>query len=146
VLLAVAVPFAAAALLGMPPAPAARERPRDGFVGSATCATCHAGEVAEWRGSDHARAMAKATGETVLGDFSGATAEGGGERARFHREGDRFLITTVGPDGREAAFAVSETFGADPLQQYLVAMPDGRRQALPWAWDTRPREAGGQRW
>lgn len=133
-------------MLGMPPAPVAREQPRNGFVGSATCATCHAGEAAEWRGSDHARAMAPATGETVLGDFSGATAEGGGERARFHREGGRFLVTTLGPDGRETAFAVSETFGVDPLQQYLVAMPEGRRQALPWAWDTRPGEAGGQRW
>ena len=25
-------------------------------------------------------------------------------------------------------------------------MPDGRRQALPWAWDSRPHAAGGQRW
>jgi predicted CXXCH cytochrome family protein len=32
------------------------------------------------------------------------------------------------------------------LQQYLVAFDDGRIQALPFAWDTRPREQGGQRW
>src|SRR5262249_20683160 len=33
-----------------------------------------------------------------------------------------------------------------PLQQYLVPFPDGRLQALGIAWDTRPKEQGGQRW
>ena len=34
----------------------------------------------------------------------------------------------------------------DPLQQYLIRFPDGRLQALGLAWDTRPRDKGGQRW
>ena len=38
------------------------------------------------------------------------------------------------------------TFGIDPLQQYLVEFPDGRLQALSLAWDSRPKEQGGQRW
>ena len=38
------------------------------------------------------------------------------------------------------------TFGIDPLQQYLVEFPDGRIQALSIAWDSRPKEQGGQRW
>ena len=33
-----------------------------------------------------------------------------------------------------------------PLQQYLVPLPGGRYQALSFAWDTRLRTAGGQRW
>ncbi|MEE9608831.1 MAG: tetratricopeptide repeat protein, partial [Myxococcota bacterium] len=33
-----------------------------------------------------------------------------------------------------------------PLQQYLIAFPDGRLQALGIAWDARPAAAGGQRW
>jgi predicted CXXCH cytochrome family protein len=41
---------------------------------------------------------------------------------------------------------VKYTFGLYPLQQYLVEFPDGRIQALPLAWDTRPKEQGGQRW
>jgi len=32
------------------------------------------------------------------------------------------------------------------LQQYLVEFPGGRLQTLPFAWDTRPEEQGGQRW
>ncbi|WP_312014521.1 cytochrome c3 family protein [Bradyrhizobium sp. AUGA SZCCT0283] len=32
------------------------------------------------------------------------------------------------------------------MQQYLIEFPDGRVQALSIAWDTRPRDQGGQRW
>lgn len=148
--LAIVLPVLAAALLtrGTPIVSpvVATERARAGFVGSATCATCHAMQAADWRESDHARAMAAATPATVLGDFSGVSATHGRHAAEFRRAGDRFLIRTDGPGGTQAEFAVSETFGVDPLQQYLVLMPDGRRQALPWAWDSRPREEGGQRW
>jgi cytochrome c553 len=90
--------------------------------------------------------MDVATPQTVLGDFSGVTVTDGRHTASFRREGDKFLVRTDGPGGAVAEFAVSETFGADPLQQYLVLFPDGRRQALPWAWDSRPGEQGGQRW
>lgn len=147
--LGIGLPVLAAALLADGPifSPvAATERARAGFVGSATCATCHAAEAADWRESDHARAMAAATPAAVLGDFSGVAVTDGRHAAAFRRDGDRFLVRTDGPGGTVAEFPVSETFGVDPLQQYLVLMPDGRRQALPWAWDSRPREAGGQRW
>jgi predicted CXXCH cytochrome family protein len=127
-------------------APAAREAARPGFVGSATCATCHAPQHADWQASDHARAMQTATGASVLGAFDGSRVAQGGSRATFHRDGDRFVVRTDGSDGTEAAFTITETFGVDPLQQYLVLFPDGRRQALPWAWDSRPSAEGGQRW
>lgn len=115
-------------------------------AGSTACAECHPREHAAWRSSHHARAMAQATPETIRGDFSGLNAAAGGATARFFRDGDRFLVETEGRDGKPAVFAVSHSFGLEPLQQYLVTFPDGRLQALPWAWDTRPREAGGQRW
>ncbi len=145
-LAAILLPFAIAALLTLPGEPRAREVARTGFVGSATCGGCHARQYADWRASDHARAMQAATPATVLGAFDGAAVVRHGSRAAFRREGDRYLARTDGPDGTEAEFAITETFGVDPLQQYLVQFPDGRRQPLPWAWDSRPREAGGQRW
>ncbi len=141
-----ALPFLLAALLAGGAPVSATERARPGFVGSGTCASCHVAETAAWRESDHARAMAVATPASVLGDFSGQTVTDGRHSATFLRDGDRFVIRTDGPGGVVADFPVSETFGADPLQQYLVLFPDGRRQPLPWAWDSRPREAGGQRW
>ncbi|WP_292528195.1 tetratricopeptide repeat protein [Methylocystis sp.] len=116
------------------------------YVGSKNCAGCHAGETAAWKKSHHAAAMTVATHETVHGDFNNAIAESHGSKGRFYREVEKFLVETEGRDGKANRFEVSHTFGVEPLQQYLVTFPDGRLQALPWAWDTRPKEAGGQRW
>ncbi|RMH01547.1 MAG: hypothetical protein D6702_11105 [Planctomycetota bacterium] len=124
---------------GPPPAESA-------WLGAAACAECHPEETAAWTGSDHDLAMQPATPATVLGDFADATAEHAGVTTRFHRDGDRFLVTTDGPDGAPADFEVAYTFGVRPLQQYLVPFPDGRLQVLPWCWDARPAEEGGQRW
>ena len=103
-------------------------------------------EAKGWKASQHAHAMQEATEASVLGDFNGAQASHFSSKARFSRKDGRFLVTTEGKDGKEAEFAVKYTFGVDPLQQYLVEFPDGRLQALPYAWDTRPKAEGGQRW
>jgi predicted CXXCH cytochrome family protein len=116
------------------------------FVGSETCAGCHQSEAELWHTSQHKHAMDHATDKTVLGDFSGATFDYYGVKSRFFRKDDKFFVETDGPDGKLAIFEVKYTFGIDPLQQYLVEFPDGRIQALSLAWDSRPKEQGGQRW
>ena len=116
------------------------------FVGSETCAGCHRTQSTLWHASQHKHAMAHATEKSVLGDFSDATFDYYGVRSRFFRKDGKFLVETDGPDGKLAAFEVKYTFGLDPLQQYLIQFPDGRLQALSIAWDSRPKQAGGQRW
>jgi len=116
------------------------------FVGSETCAGCHQAEAKLWQGSQHQLAMAHATDKSVLGDFFDATFEYFGVKSRFFREGEKFLVETDGSDGKLSIFEVKYTFGIDPLQQYLVEFPDGRLQALSIAWDSRPKDKGGQRW
>jgi predicted CXXCH cytochrome family protein len=116
------------------------------FVGSTACGGCHQKQAELWHGSQHRHAMDHATEATVLGDFSGATFDYFGVRSRFFRDKAKFLVETDGPDGKLATFEVKYTFGVEPLQQYLVAFPDGRLQALSLAWDTRPKDQGGQRW
>lgn len=111
------------------------------FVDSGACAECHPHEADAWAGSHHDRAMQVATPATVLGDFDDAEIEHLGVRARFFRDGDRFLVHTEGPDGEYADFEVGYTFGVAPLQQYLVDFPGGRKQCLTFAWDVE-----GQRW
>lgn len=69
-----------------------------------------------------------------------------GRTTRFSKSGARFQVTTENEQGEQETFAVAYTLGIAPLQQYLVAFDDGRIQALPFAWDTRPAQAGGQRW
>jgi len=116
------------------------------FVGSETCAGCHQSEAKLWHGSHHQQAMAHATDKSVLGDFNNASFDYYDVHTRFFRKDGKFLVETDGPDGTLAAFEVKYTFGVYPLQQYLIEFSDGRIQALSIAWDTRPKEQGGQRW
>ena len=116
------------------------------FVGSETCAGCHQSQARLWEASQHKAAMQHATDKTVLGDFNDASFDYYGVHSRFFRKDEKFLVETDGPDGKLAVFEVKYTFGIDPLQQYLVEFPDGRIQTLSIAWDSRPKEKGGQRW
>jgi predicted CXXCH cytochrome family protein len=116
------------------------------FVGSDTCAQCHPAEAKLWRTSQHKLAMDHATDASVLGDFNDRDFDYHGVRSRFFHKDGKFFVETDGPDGKFATFEVKYTFGVDPLQQYLIELPDGRLQALSIAWDSRPKEQGGQRW
>jgi predicted CXXCH cytochrome family protein len=116
------------------------------YVGSETCAGCHQAETRLWQTSQHKKAMDHANDRTVLGDFSGVTFEYHGVTSRFFRKDGKFFVETDGPDGKLAPFEIKYTFGLDPLQQYLIAFSDGRIQALSIAWDSRPKDKGGQRW
>lgn len=116
------------------------------LVGTERCATCHEAEHHDWIGSHHHLAMQKATRDTVLGNFENVKAKYYTETVRFIRNGDAFEVEALGADGKRAGFPVLYTFGIDPLQQYLVEVEPGRLQAFPFAWDTRPKEQGGQRW
>jgi len=117
-----------------------------GFVGVQLCAGCHAGEMESWKMSHHARAMQKAMEAAVLGDFADVWLEHFGVVTTFSRWGDKFLVHTDGPDGAAHDYEIAYTFGVYPLQQYLIALPGGRYQALGIAWDSRPKDQGGQRW
>jgi len=116
------------------------------FVGSEACANCHRPEADLWRSSQHKHAMQHATAATVLGNFEDTSFDYYGVHSRFFKRDGKFVVETDGPDGKLAVFEIKYTFGIDPLQQYLVEFPDGRLQALSIAWDSRPKEKGGQRW
>ncbi|MBK9963767.1 MAG: tetratricopeptide repeat protein [Holophagales bacterium] len=111
------------------------------FVGRKACAKCHEKATKAWTGSHHDLAMTEATDATVRGDFSGVVFEGDGMKARFFRDGKKFLIETAAPDGKPTVYEAAYTFGWDPLQQYLIKFPGGRMQAFSLAWDVP-----GKRW
>jgi tetratricopeptide (TPR) repeat protein len=129
------------ALIAVMPCPA-----DDGFVGSMRCAACHDTQYRDWQGSHHDLAMQHASEESVLGDFDNAEFSYNGVSSRFFKKGGEFFVNTDGADGSLQDFQIRYTFGVTPLQQYLVAFPDGRVQALSIAWDSRSKAAGGQRW
>jgi predicted CXXCH cytochrome family protein len=109
------------------------------YVGRDTCARCHAEQLRAWTGSDHDLAMDPATEQTVLGDFNDREFTYNGVTSRMFRDGQKFLMTTDGADGKLETFSIKYTFGWRPLQQYLVEFDDGRIQCLPIAWDTQKK-------
>ena len=120
--------------------------PTGGYVGAQACAQCHQAEYQRWQSSQHAQAMQPATEQTVLGDFKDASFIYGGVTSAFFRRDGNFMARTDGPDGKLQDYEIAYTFGVYPLQQYLIGFPDGRYQALGIAWDSRPKEQGGQCW
>lgn len=116
------------------------------FIGEAACAACHAREGAAWTGSHHQLALQPASAASVLGNFDDARFTHAGVSSRFFRRDGALVARTDGPDGELHDYKVTHTLGVAPLQQYLVALPGGRSQALEIAWDSRPARAGGQRW
>jgi predicted CXXCH cytochrome family protein len=110
------------------------------FSGSKKCGECHKKEYDKWVGSHHDLAMAEANEKTVLGDFNDAVFERFGVTSRFYRKNGGFYVHTQGPDGQMADFEVTYTFGAYPLQQYLIPFPGGRLQCLPIAWDVKEKK------
>jgi len=117
-----------------------------GYTGRKTCQPCHQKEYAAYIGSHHDLAMDPANDRTVLGDFEDANLTHRGVTSRFYRRDGKFLVSTEEASGAVEEFEVKYTFGADPLQQYLVEFPGGRLQSLPLCWDSRPLKEGGQRW
>ena len=116
------------------------------FVGLAACADCHSLETRLWQGSHHDLAMQEVSQRTVLGDFDDAEVTYNEITSRFFNRDGKYYVNTDGPDGEMRDFEIAFVFGVEPLQQYLIAFPDGRHQALSLCWDTRPVEEGGQRW
>lgn len=115
------------------------------FADVSDCVGCHASEVRQWSGSQHAAAMAPATPDTVAGNFSDGRFADIDVQATFRRKDGGYVIdVTEGGNTRE--WSVLYAFGVYPLQQYLVDAGDGRLQAFNIAWDTRAASEGGQRW
>ena len=116
------------------------------FVGAVVCNECHQAEFKAWQGSDHELAMQEATAQTVLGDFNNVKFKHDTVESTFFKRDNQFMVRTDGPDGKLTDYPITYTFGVKPLQQYLIAFPGGRYQALSIAWDSRPKAEGGQRW
>lgn len=111
-----------------------------GYVDNKTCLQCHQKEATEWVNSHHANAMRTATNETVLGNFNQTTyKQKNNITTTFFKRDNQYYVNTQGPDGKLADFKISYTFGVYPIQQYLIALPNGRLQNFTIAWDVNQK-------
>ena len=108
----------------------------DGYVGDQNCKSCHEEAYADWIGSHHDKAMQVVNENTVLGDFDSIAASLDGVDYLFYRKGEEFHVSVKDIDGSENDYTVSDVFGIEPLQQYMVDFPNGRKQVLRVSWDT----------
>ena len=116
------------------------------YLGSQRCVSCHVDAGKAWQTSQHALAMQPATPQTMLGTFDGRRLRHGASSTRYFRQDAKFMVASEGVDGKSGEYEITHAFGLFPLQQYLVSLPDGRKQSLGVAWDSRDKAAGGQRW
>ena len=107
---------------------------------------CHEAEYRNWQDSDHRHAMEVADSQSVLGDFNDARFDHFGTESRFFTRTASTSCETDNAEGQLETFPVAYTFGHYPLQQYLIAFPDGRLQALSIAGTAARPHEGGQRW
>lgn len=112
------------------------------------CQNCHQAQHKDWQASHHAKAMQVADRTTVLAPFNGEVASHPDTRSKHFQQDGKFYATIY--EGKAAVdgktYQVIYTFGFEPLQQYLVKTQQGKLQVLPFAWDSRSAQQGGQRW
>lgn len=110
-----------------------------------TCISCHKSAVQAWQKSDHAKSMALPDKHSVLANFDNVDVEHYGQKAHFFINDNQYKVT-ISYDDNIDTYPIKYTFGHFPLQQYLVETQQGKLQVLPFAWDARAKEEGGQRW
>lgn len=114
---------------------------------SEQCVSCHQQQVDDWKQSDHFHAMEKATVKTSLGQFDGRSIEYLGQPAVFSQDAEKKLwVDFVDEEGKAQHLQIEYTFGYQPLQQYIFDAGKGSKQFIPFAWDSRVKPEGGQRW
>ncbi|MBL4746423.1 MAG: tetratricopeptide repeat protein [Flavobacteriaceae bacterium] len=106
------------------------------FVGGESCKSCHEEEFASWKDSHHDQSMKIADSLSVLGDFNDATFRHNNVSSTFFKKEGDFYVNTQGEDGLYTDYKIVYTFGFTPLQQYIVAFPNGEYNCLLTAWDT----------
>ena len=105
------------------------------------CQSCHQGEWQVWNRSHHQKSMQIADDSSVLGDFNDVEISINDEPVKFYKNNNEFWVEL---DNQK--YKVDYTFGFEPLQQYLIKSENGKYQILPYSWDSRPIERGGQQW
>ncbi len=114
-------------------------------INNSACIDCHSQTHQQWQQSDHAKSMATADANQVLANFDNVTVEHYGQKARFYQKKHQFFVD-ISYQNEAQTYQIKYTFGHYPLQQYLVETEKGRLQVLPFAWDSRSKQKGGQRW
>lgn len=109
----------------------------DAYVSNKACFSCHQKQFKEWKSSHHYHSMLPATKQHVLGNFNDSTFHRGKQTIKFTTKNGQYFISIGNSHGKTKRYSVQYTFGYEPLQQYLIAIPKGKLQAFTVAWDVQ---------
>ena len=111
------------------------------YVGSDQCARCgHEAIHKDWANSLHNKMIQKARPEIILGDFNNRSLEREGWHFRMYKEGGKYLIDEVLPDGTKTVYQVDYTLGSKRIQHYLSVRPDKSMRVTFPTWDVLKHE------
>ncbi|MFT6987695.1 MAG: tetratricopeptide (TPR) repeat protein [Psychromonas sp.] len=114
-------------------------------ISMSNCTACHQPQTEKWLQSDHAKAMLPPSSDSIVADLNQHYSDAQGNQFSLIKDKQDYLAV-ITEQGKKQIFKVENTFGHYPLQQYLVNIGNGRLQVLPYSWDARPKNKGGQRW
>ncbi len=106
------------------------------YVGSEACRECHPDLYDGWRETRHPYQEQLAGPDTVVAPFDGQSFTMDGVEMRAWRDGDRYFVTTLGPDGEMHDYPVSRTIGGFYKQRFVTVV-DGHEAVLPVQWNHR---------
>lgn len=116
----------------------ARSAGTKAYAGSGACRDCHHAEHDAWADSLHAHAMKAADAPAVQSPLPSDAIAWHGGAARLGRDGAETAVVLGAPGAPR--HPVPYVLGHRSLEQPLAALPGGRLQALPFAYDPRRRE------
>jgi predicted CXXCH cytochrome family protein len=110
--------------------------PEPGYANHESCRPCHTDLYDCWAASAHARSTEVASPDNLPKEM---LEEGVGEhpplQSRFRKEGDRFFVTTTGPDGEDHEYPLTHIVGPHRMSFFLTRLPDDKLQVLPGMHD-----------
>jgi predicted CXXCH cytochrome family protein len=98
----------------------------DDYAGPDSCKTCHPNQHQSWSGHPHRWMNALAGGDTVRGDFSGASINYRGGSAVFEKRDGAYVMSLAKGDAKRT-YRINQTIGARAFQYYVgtqVAGPE----------------------
>jgi predicted CXXCH cytochrome family protein len=111
------------------------------YAGSESCRDCHAKAYSKWTNSHHALAERSIDPQIDRPAFDPAhTIKHGTQISEAHARGGQFQLTTMGADGKPAAFKPDRVLGEHPLRQFLFPSAGGRWQVGELSFDPRTNE------
>ncbi len=108
----------------------------EGYANHDSCRSCHTELYDSWSKSAHALSTRKASADSLPEEMViGALVSHPPLSSQFRRDGDRFLVSTLGPDGEVKEYPITHIVGPHRMSFFLTRLGNDKLQVLPGMHD-----------